>query len=573
MKNFINNLFNKFKFNSILFANFLKIFFVMFIILCISCVAISMTMMNISKNEMLMYNESNAKNMIETTEGIIDEIKQITVNIAVDTDVRNYIMSESPAEMLPGYQSRIYSKLYVYKSMTKYVYSIYLYNEKNDTVISHMYEGKLSSFSDNDWIDIYRKNPNDTMCIAPWKVMGNYPYLITYISSIAGKGCVVVTADIYKIAKNSSSAYDGKYKLYITDKDNSIIYSNDESKFMTVFDDELYALIKENEIFSYNGDSYYSYFYETKDKRYIVTAVINDYIKHTHRTKILLIAGIILIFIFGILISGMLAFNSFEPISKIIKVIDKPHENGLIEEMKNNEVKYITTQIINYIDSNEMLKEELNNRLAEHNQLSMMAMQMQINPHFLNNTLNIIGLKLAKEMGAENDLTVMVTMITRLIQYILNVDTIQVDFKQELDFLKNYIALLNYRYKDLNVIWNIDEKVYKCKIVRVCLQPIVENAVYHGLAPKDGEKILRISAKVEEENVVISIEDNGVGISEEKIEEIKKNLEDDTISSKHIGIKNVYKRLRIVYNDKADLKIDSREGEYTRICIIIPTVF
>lgn len=572
MKTFINNLFIKFKFNSILFANFLKIFFVMFIILCISCVAISMTMMNISKNEMLTYNESNAKNMIETTEGIIDEIKQITLNIAVDTDVRNYIMSESPAEMLPGYQSRIYSKLYAYKSMTKYVYSIYLYNEKNDTVISHKSEGKLSSFPDNDWIDIYRKNPNDTMCIAPWKVMGNYPYLITYISSIAGKGCVVVTADIYMIAKNSSSAYDGKYKLYITDKDNSIIYSNDESKFMTVFDDELYALIKENEIFKYNGDSYYCYFYETKDKRYIVTAVINDYIKHTHRTKNLLIAGIILIFIFGILISGMLAFNSFEPISKIIKVIDKPHENDFIEEMKNNEVKYITTQIINYIDSNEMLKEELNNRLAEHNQLSMMAMQMQINPHFLNNTLNIIGLKLAKEIGAENDLTVMVTMITRLIQYILNVDTIQVDFKQELDFLKNYIALLNYRYKDLNVIWNIDEKVYRCKIVRVCLQPIVENAVYHGLASKDGEKILKISAKVEEENVVISIEDNGVGISEEKIEEIKKNLDDDTISSKHIGIKNVYKRLRIVYNDKADLKIDSREGEYTRIYIIIPTV-
>ncbi|MDY3929720.1 MAG: histidine kinase [Clostridia bacterium] len=545
----------------------------MFIILCISCVAISMTMMNISKNEMLMYNESNAKNMIETTEGIIDEIKQITLNIAVDTDVRNYIMSESPAEMLPGYQSRIYSKLYAYKSMTKYVYSIYLYNEKNDTVISHKSEGKLSSFPDNDWIDIYRKNPNDTMCIAPWKVMGNYPYLITYISSIAGKGCVVVTADIYMIAKNSSSAYDGKYKLYITDKDNSIIYSNDESKFMTVFDDELYALIKENEIFKYNGDSYYCYFYETKDKRYIVTAVINDYIKHTHRTKNLLIAGIILIFIFGILISGMLAFNSFEPISKIIKVIDKPHENDFIEEMKNNEVKYITTQIINYIDSNEMLKEELNNRLAEHNQLSMMAMQMQINPHFLNNTLNIIGLKLAKEIGAENDLTVMVTMITRLIQYILNVDTIQVDFKQELDFLKNYIALLNYRYKDLNVIWNIDEKVYRCKIVRVCLQPIVENAVYHGLASKDGEKILKISAKVEEENVVISIEDNGVGISEDKIEEINKNLDDDTISSKHIGIKNVYKRLRIVYNEKADLKIESKKGEYTRICIIIPTVF
>ena len=571
MKFVIDKWFSKYRFNSILFANFFKIFLVMFMILCISCICISTILMDISKSEMLVYNESNAKNMIETTENIMDEIKQITLNIAVDSDVRNYIISESPDERLSDYQQKLYTKLYAYKNMTKYIYSIYLYNETNNTIISHLYEGKVSDFPDSDWIEMYKKNRNDTMSISPWKMKGYYPYLITYISSISGKGCVVVTADVYQIAKNSSSAFDGKYKLYITDKDNLIIYSNDENEFMTVLDEELCSLVNENEIFSYNGDNFYGYFYETKDRGYIVTCAIDDYIAKMHKTKIVLFIGMCMIFIFGVFISAALAFNAFKPISNIIKVIDKPYEKDIINEMKNNEVKYITTKIINYIDSNELLKEELNKRLAEYNQLSIIAMQMQINPHFLNNTLNIIGLKLAKEVGAGSDLTIMVTRLTRHIQYLMNVDTIQVSLKQELDFLKNYVEMLNYRYMDLNVIWNINEDVYKYTIIKVCLQPIVENAIFHGLALKDGEKILKIGAETVDKNVIVTIEDNGIGISEEKLKEIKDNMENDSINSKHIGMKNVYKRLRIVYNERADLKIESREGEYTLISIIVPT--
>ena len=143
--------------------------------------------------------------------------------------------------------------------------------------------------------------------------------------------------------------------------------------------------------------------------------------------------------------------------------------------------------------------------------------------------------------------------------------------KQELDFLKNYVEMLNYRYMDLNVIWNINEDVYKYTIIKVCLQPIVENAIFHGLALKDGEKILKIGAETVDKNVIVTIEDNGIGISEEKLKEIKDNMENDSINSKHIGMKNVYKRLRIVYNERADLKIESREGEYTLISIIVPT--
>ena len=91
---------------------------------------------------------------------------------------------------------------------------------------------------------------------------------------------------------------------------------------MTVLDEELCSLVKENEIFSYNGDKFYGYFYETKDRGYIVTCAIDDYIAKMHKTKIVLFIGMCMIFIFGVFISAALAFNAFKPISNILKVID-----------------------------------------------------------------------------------------------------------------------------------------------------------------------------------------------------------------------------------------------------------
>ncbi|GEM_PF-3208220 len=573
MEIFIKNLFEKYRFNSILFVNFYRIFFTMFAILCVSCIVIYSSLMRISKNEMLLYHETNAKNMIQTTESVMNEMKNLTLNIAIDTDVRNYIMSERVEEFLPGYQSKLYTKLASYKSMTQYVYSVYLYNEAIDRIISHQTENMANAFADNSWLEFYKEHAHDTMYVAPNKVMGNYPYVLTYISSVAGKGCVAVSVDIYEIAKKANRVFNGKYNLYMVDENNIILYANDENKFMTELDTSLYTQIEESRdgIFHMKEDTYYGYCVEEGDKKNIITVQINEYTDKVRITRWMLIFAMVLTFLIGMFIAGRLALNSFEPISKLTHFVDEPNANDLADVFKNNEAKYIAMKILSYIDSNSELKRELNARLNEHNQLSMMAMQMQINPHFLNNSLNVIGLKLAKELGAENNTTVMVTSLARLIQYILNFDTIFVDFKQEFSFLKNYIEFLDYRYQDLHVTWDIEAEVYRYKIIRVCLQPFVENAVYHGLAALDGEKHLRISAKVREDKIIIAIEDNGIGMDAEKHSSVLQQMKSEELLSRHIGIKNVYRRLKIVYGEQADIKIDSVINQYTSVTIIIPT--
>ncbi len=572
MKVFINNLFSKYKFNSILFRNFLIIFLVMFLILCISCVVMYMSLMRVSKNEMLLHNEINAKNMIETTGNVIDEMTNLTLNIASDEEVKSYIIAENTNSLLRDYQQTLYTKLSAYKTMTKYVHSIYAYNERMNKAISDYTEDYAESYPGHEWISVYRNNPDSKLYVEPQKMYGKYPYVLTYMSAIPGRGCVAVVVDIYDIAKNANSAYKGKYTLYLVDENDVIIYSNDEKNFMTKLDSRIIEGINNNNgVFEIGEDSYYGYYVEQNNQKYVVTSLINDYAKRTAETKLMLVVAMTVIFVLGIFISVILALKFFEPVSKIIRVIDEPGADVFIEGLKNNEVKYIATKILDHIDNNIELKTELDKRLVEHNHLTMMAMQMQINPHFLNNSLNVIALKLATKLGAYDESTVMLTSLTRLIEYILNVDSIQVDFKQELDFLKSYIGFLSYRYKDLNVIWDIDASVFEYKILRVCLQPVVENAVYHGLSALDGEKILKISAKTEEDEVIITIEDNGGGIEPEKLEELMENIRSGEISSKHIGLKNVYRRLKIVYEDKADMKIESEYGKYTKVTIIIPT--
>jgi len=572
MKVFLNNLFSKYKFNSILFRNFLIIFLVMFMILCVSCVTIYISLIRVSKNEMLSNNEINAKNMIETTCNVIDEMTSLTLNIVSDEEVKNYILAENMKMLMRDYNQTLYTKLSAYKTMTKYVHSIYVYNERINMAISNYTEDYAESYPGNEWLSVYRNNPGAKLHIEPQKLYGKYPYVLTYMAAIPGYGCVALVVDIYDIAKNANSAYKGKYTIYMAGENDNILYSNNEKSFMTKLDRTIIDGIENNDgIFKIGEDTYYGYHTQLNDQKYVVTSLINEYVERTNHTRLMLIFIMVFVFILGIMISTVLALKFFEPVSKIIRVIDEPGANEIIEGLKNNEIKYIATKILDYTDSNLELKTELDNKLAEHKQLTMMAMQMQMNPHFLNNSLNVIALQLATKIGADDEATIMLTSLTRVIQYVLNVDSIQVDFKQELGFLKSYIEFLSYRYKDLNVTWDIDASVSEYKILRVCLQPIVENAVYHGLSTLDKEKKLTISATTSGGEVIITIEDNGGGIEPEKLEELRRNIKSGEISSKHIGLKNVYNRLKIVYEDRADMKIDSEYGKYTRVTVTVPT--
>lgn len=210
-------------------------------------------------------------------------------------------------------------------------------------------------------------------------------------------------------------------------------------------------------------------------------------------------------------------------------------------------------------------------------QAELDSLQSQINPHFLFNTLNSI-----KAVASKNDsekTVLMVQDLSDLFRYSLNKGKYAINFLEELEHVKKYLNLQNIRFADkYDVYYEIDEEVLNCPILRLTLQPIVENAIYHGLEHKTGKCNLKITAKdIGDDNYYIYISDTGMGIPKAELSQIQTLLEKSSESQKNItpekiGIYNVNARIKLHFGDKYGLSISSTYGLGTTVKLILPNI-
>jgi two-component system sensor histidine kinase YesM len=196
------------------------------------------------------------------------------------------------------------------------------------------------------------------------------------------------------------------------------------------------------------------------------------------------------------------------------------------------------------------------------------ALEAQINPHFLFNTLTSISY-VAKNNN-DFEVSMMANVLAKFYRTTLNNDVILISVRQEIDHLQSYITLQKIRFKHLfDAIYNIDENVYECKIIKIILQPIVENALSHGIEPKMSHGTLIINAWKDETTLFFEIIDDGVGISPDKVSAIMNNRLERGNKGGY-GLKNVNERLKIYYGDQYGINIFSRVGIGTCVSVRIP---
>lgn len=209
-------------------------------------------------------------------------------------------------------------------------------------------------------------------------------------------------------------------------------------------------------------------------------------------------------------------------------------------------------------------------------QAELESLQSQINPHFLYNTLSSI-----KAVINRKDFDVALTIVqnlSELFRYNLNKGRYIVKFSEELEHIKKYLYIQQCRFMDkFEVYFDIDEEVLDMDIVRMTLQPIVENALFHGIEAKRGKGEIRIAAKVFRDEYFIYISDNGAGIKEEELTEINQLL--DCIPEvqlkthpEKMGIYNVNDRIKFNFGNQYGLKISSNENTNTTVKINLPAV-
>lgn len=209
--------------------------------------------------------------------------------------------------------------------------------------------------------------------------------------------------------------------------------------------------------------------------------------------------------------------------------------------------------------------DEKRNRAAE-----IKALQYQINPHFLYNTIGAIRLNaLAEKDRSTAD---MLLVLGRYLRNTLKDTSPFVTLENEINNLKDYIFIHQIRYGNaLHTNWDMDYELMGCMIPKMILQPLVENSIIHGLNErlnKVGDAMLTIRAKSEGGNIQIEIYDNGVGIPPELAKDLLKDTGET--NSSRVGVRNVNRRIRYQIGSEYGLSIDSKPGSYTQITVLLP---
>lgn len=197
------------------------------------------------------------------------------------------------------------------------------------------------------------------------------------------------------------------------------------------------------------------------------------------------------------------------------------------------------------------------------------ALEAQINPHFLYNTLDTINwMAIDKD---EFEISNAISSLATILRYGINNSNAMVEVREEVEWLKKYIYLQQTRLKNtFHCEMTIDPEVMHYKIHKLLLQPFIENAIIHGFEGTKREHVLKIQIKAEENKLSISIKDNGKGMEPSVVEKFNNRASYKTENSNHIGIENAISRLHMYYGKEARIKITSILGEGTEISILIP---
>jgi len=225
-------------------------------------------------------------------------------------------------------------------------------------------------------------------------------------------------------------------------------------------------------------------------------------------------------------------------------------------------------QLINEIKHIDAQKNQL---AIKQREIKLKLLANQINPHFLFNALETIRMN-AHSKG-DKEIAEVVMMLGKIIRKNLETGSEMVTLEAEMDLVKSYLKIQKFRYRD-RINFSIqyeDDEIRKSKILPMTIQPIVENSVIHGIESKqrDGKISIRLAKK--DGYLVITVEDNGSGMSRERLQELILSLDEvEDASGSRIGLKNVHQRIRLFYGDRYGLRIGSVENEGTCIEIIMP---
>lgn len=387
-------------------------------------------------------------------------------------------------------------------------------------------------------------------------------------------------------SKNIVFVYDDKGNLLAANKNTSKV-QNDTTSYLDVLKHLNETVIKYN-----NEDYLFIKNYITDNKLNIegwnigYLIPLSDIRKNTFGIWITSILLSFLCLLLSILVTFLLSRNITKRLGVLITKMHKvkkgdfnistkiegkdeiteldDHFNVMVNELVKlmNEVYEAKLKIKN----TELMKQMAENAEKE---AKLLTLQSQINPHYLFNTMETIRMNLL--LKGDKETAEIIKLFGESFRIMISEENELVTIKDELNFVKTYFQIQKYRYGEkLNIKFNIEERALESHISKFLLQPLIENAIYHGLELKDGPGLVEVVVAEEDGYIDIKVTDDGVGIAADKLAELIEALDEDNVKNRNYALRNINKRIKLLYGEKAEFFIKSKPDIGTSVDIRLP---
>ena len=466
--------------------------------------------------------------------------------------------------------------IYYSQSTKPYIQSLYITMQNSPYYINGLNRERFSDSIDKDWAGIMdgreessyiqirhiKKNKFDTHTIPSVTVYQRMKYNELM--------AININQEYFNKWLNSVADYDGQ-ALMILSRDGQILFFNENAGSLpedvqsqalsdTLDNHPDNLLLHGYYINSETFPGNYGFRYVSMIPRSEVFGLSNKILQLT------IAAGFL-----SILVSSVLAYcftrRDYQQIFQIIDLFDQAEkgefhaQNGL-KAVPGSPYFHIINNVINLFMSQTYLKVQLDAKKYALSTAQLSALQYQLNPHFLFNTLQSIDLEILKACGRPTSANQMILELSSLLRYSLDEPMKPVTVQEEIAVTKNYIQLQSFKYRDcFRVTWEYTDDILDPPILRLLLQPIIENSITHSGKTTPEKLWIKIKIRSTDGFLSVFIIDNGYGMDKKRLADLQQALMEEQVDSsgKHIGLKNISQRIRLAYRS-GYVRIQSKKG-------------
>lgn len=535
MNKFLHESFKSYRYNSI-FLRYLTVTFAIFFV-CFTVITVLLVRSinaDVYASNLAQYERTTAYCRAEADK-IISSTFASYQSLVTDANINQLMKKHKPndPEYIKAYNN-LTDKFTYYIADTDYMYSIYIYSTANDYIHAMSYTPATSDFSkyfSDMWIfDEYIKTGENPIYHKSKSEKSHYYISFVYAvnEGTSNAGYMAYNINIDKITERFN------VPTYLLDgKDGTVLYSSTgETKDYS----KLKKLLSSEASNCRLGNSDLFFVFERNFQSVSVPL-------YTYFIIFIIIMLLAALFAYFVAIS---LYNNIEKIYHLLKNPFDFSDSG--KSQRNNELTYITSNIVS-------LRRDLDDKVAMLGEAQATALQLQISPHFLFNTLNLISSIAIAELKRDSDITTVVELLSRMLYKTLDTSTLICTLREEIAYTKDYIAIQRYKYYNFDSVWDIPDEMLDANIVKFTLQPVIENAIHHGIA-SIANGVIRITGAVDSNgNASISVENNGKCIAGERIDEINNHINAHDKPSRSIGLWNTNQRLKLLLGERAHLEI------------------